>query len=100
MDVRAAFPYITVDLRLLIVAIALTFLASSLLQLVDATAIDLPLSTVEIALADGSQKVLEDKLVTHIEGIVYFFDEQRKLTSMPDGEITSVQVRKAKSEDA
>jgi hypothetical protein len=40
MEYQAAVPYITVDLSLLVVAIALSFVASSLLQLVDATAID------------------------------------------------------------
>lgn len=94
IEVQAAFPYITVDLSLLVVAIALTFLASSLLQLIDATAIDPPLPTVEIDLSDGTQKVLEGKLLIHTEGVLHFFDEQRKLTSMPDSKITSVQVRK------
>lgn len=79
---------------MLLVVIALTFLASFLLQLIDATAINPPLPTVEIALSDGTGTVLEGKLLTHTEGIVYFFDEQRKLTSMPDSEIISVRVRK------
>lgn len=94
IEVRAEFPFITVDLGLLLVVIALTFLASFLLQLIDATAINPPLPTVEIALSDGTGTVLEGKLLTHTEGIVYFFDEQRKLTSMPDSEIISVRVRK------
>ena len=96
IEVQATFPYITVDSRLLVIAITLTFLASSLLQLIDATAIDPPLPTVEITLSDGARTVLEGKLLVHLEGVVYFFDEQRKLTSMPDSEITSVQVRKVK----
>ena len=94
MEVQAAFPYITVDVSLLVVAIALSFLASSLLQLIDATAIDPPLPTVEIALSDATQTVLEGKLLVHTEGVGHFFDEQRKLTSMPDSKVTSVQVRK------
>ena len=93
IELRAAFPFVTVDLSLLVVAITLTYLASSLLQLIDATAIDPPLPTVEIALSKGTQPVLEGKLLTHTEGVVYFFDEQRKLTSMPDSRITSVRVR-------
>jgi hypothetical protein len=93
IELRAAFPFVTVDLSLLVVAITLTYLASSLLQLIDATAIDPPLPTVEIALSKGTQTVLEGKLLTHTEGVVYFFDEQRKLTSMPDSRITSVRVR-------
>ena len=97
MEFRAAFPYITVDLSLLVVAIAMTFLASSLLQLIDATAIDPPLPTVEISFSDGTQRVLEGKLLTHFEGVVYFFDEQRNLTTMPDSEISSVRIRKEKS---
>jgi hypothetical protein len=97
MEVQAAYPYITVDVSLLVVAIALSFLASSLLQLIDATAIDPPLPTVEIALSDGTQRVLEGKLLVHIEGVVYFFDEQRRLTSMPDGKISSVRIRKEES---
>ena len=96
MEVRAAFPFVTVDPSLLAVAIALAFLASSLLQLNDATAIDPPLPTVEIALADGNQTVLEGKLLIHTEGVVHFFDEQRRLASMPDSRITSLQVRKEK----
>jgi hypothetical protein len=76
--------------------VALAFLASSLLQLSDATAIEPPLPTVEIALSDGTQRVLEGKLLTHIEGVVYFFDEQRRLTSMPDSKVTSVRVREEK----
>jgi hypothetical protein len=96
MEVHAAFPYITLDLSLLVVAVALAFLASSLLQLSDATAIEPPLPTVEIALSDGTQRVLEGKLLTHIEGVVYFFDEQRRLTSMPDSKVTSVRVREEK----
>ena len=96
MEVRAAFPFITVDPSLLAVAIALAFLASSLLQLNDATAIDPPLPTMEIALSDGNQTVLEGKLLIHTEGVVHFFDEQHKLTSMPDSGIISLQVRKAK----
>lgn len=97
MDFQAAFPYVTIDVSLLVVAIALTFLASSLLQLIDATAIDPPLPTVEIALSDGTQRVLEGKLLVHIEGVVYFFDEQRNLTSMPDSKISSVRIRKEES---
>jgi hypothetical protein len=97
MEYQAAFPYIRVDLSLLVVAIALSFLASSLLQLVDATAIDPPLPTAEIALSDGSQRILEGKLLVHIEGVVYFFDEKRRLTSMPDSEISSVRIRKDES---
>ena len=31
---------------------------------------------------------------THNEGVVYFFDEQHRLTSMPDSKIASVRVRK------
>jgi hypothetical protein len=94
MEVQAEPPFITVDLSLLLVAIALVFVASFLLQLIDATAINPPLPTVEIALSDGPRAVLEGKLLTHTEGVVYFFDEQHKLTSMPDSEITSVRVRK------
>jgi hypothetical protein len=97
MEYQAAFPYIRVDLSLLVVAIALSFLASSLLQLVDATAIDSPLPTAEIALSDGSQRILEGKLLVHIEGVVYFFDEKRRLTSMPDSEISSVRIRRDES---
>ena len=84
-------------MSLLVVAIALSFLASSLLQLVDATAIDPPLPTAEIALSDGSQRILEGKLLVHIEGVVYFFDEKRRLTSMPDSEISSVRIRRDES---
>ena len=94
MEVRVEFPFITVDLGLLFVAIALTFLASFLLQLIDATAIDPPLPSVQIALSDPSGTVVEGKLLTHIEGVVYFFDEQHRLTSMPDSKITSVRVLK------
>jgi hypothetical protein len=94
IEVRAEFPFITVDLRLLLVAIALTFLASFLLRLIDATAIDPPLPTVQIALSDGSGTVLEGKLLTHIEGVVYYFDEQHRLTSMPDSKMVCVRVRK------
>ena len=94
MEVQTTFPYITVDVSLLVVAIALTFLASSLLQLIDATAIDPQLPTVEIALLDGTQRVLEGKLLIHTEGVVHFFDEQHKLTSMPDSMITSLRLRK------
>jgi len=94
MEVRADFPYITVDVSLLVVAIALSFLASFLLQLIDATAMDPPLPTVEIALSDGTQRVLEGKLLVHLEGVVYFFDEQLRLTSMPDSKISSVRIRK------
>jgi hypothetical protein len=54
------------------------------------------LPTVEIALADGNQTVLEGKLLIHTEGVVHFFDEQRRLASMPDSRITSLQVRKEK----
>jgi hypothetical protein len=97
IELRAAFPFITVDLSLLVVATALTYLASSLLQLIDATAIDPPLPTVEIALSEGTQRVLEGKLLVHIEGVVYFFDEQRRLTSMPDGKISSVRIRQEES---
>jgi len=97
MEIHAAFPYITVDLSPLVVAIALSFLASSLLQLVDATAIEPPLPTVEITLSDGTRSVLEGKLLVHIEGVVYFFDEKRRLTSMPDGGISSVRIRKEES---
>jgi hypothetical protein len=93
MEIRAAFPFITVDLSLLVVATTLSYLASSLLQLIDATAIEPPLPTVEIALSEGTQTVLEGKLLTHTEGVVYFFDEQRKLTSMPDSKISSVRIR-------
>jgi hypothetical protein len=96
MEVRAAFPFVTLNPSLLAVAIALAFLASSVLQLNDATAIDPPLPTVEIALADGNQTVLEGKLLIHTEGVVHFFDEQRRLASMPDSRITSLQVRKEK----
>jgi hypothetical protein len=97
MNFHASFPYVTIDTSLLIVAIALSFLASSLLQLVDATAIEPPLPTVEITLSDGTQTVLEGKLLIHIEGVVYFFDEKRRLTSMPDGEVSSVRIRKEES---
>jgi len=97
IEVQAALPYLTFDLSLLVAAIALSFLASSLLQLVDATAIDPPLPTVEIVLADGTQRALVGKLLVHIEGVVYFFDEQRRLTSMPDGKISSVRIRKEES---
>jgi hypothetical protein len=97
MEVQAEFPFITVDLSLVVVAITLAFVASFLLQLIDATAIDPPLPTVEIALSDGTSTVLEGKLLTHIEGVVYFFDEQHNLTSMPDSRITSVRVRKEQS---
>jgi hypothetical protein len=97
IEVQAAFPYMTVDLSLLVVAIALSFLASSLLQLVDATAIDPPLPTVEIALSDGTESVLEGKLHVHIEGVVYFFDKHHRLTSMPDSTISSVRIRTEKS---
>lgn len=93
IELQEAFPFITVDLSLLVVATTLTYLASSLLQLIDATAIDPPLPTVEIALSEGTQTVLEGKLLTHTEGVVYFFDEQRKLTSMPDSKISSVRIR-------
>jgi hypothetical protein len=93
MEIRAAFPFITVDLSLLVVATTLSYLASSLLQLIDATAIEPPLPTVEIALSEGTQTVLEGKLLTHTEGVVYFFDEQHKLTSMPDSKISSVRIR-------
>ena len=51
----------------------------------------------EIALSDGTSTVLEGKLLTHTEGVVYFFDEQHNLTSMPDSKITSVRVRKEHS---
>ena len=95
MEVQAESPFITVDLSLLLVAITLVFAARFLLQLIDATAINPPLPTVEIALSDGPRAVLEGKLLTHTKGVVYFFDEQHKLTSMPDSEITSVRrVRK------
>ena len=94
MEVQGEFPFITVDSDLLLIAITLTFLASFLLQLIDATAISPPLPTVEIAMSDAAQTVLEGKLLTHFEGVVYFFDEQRRLTSMPDSKITSVRVRK------
>ena len=93
MEVQAEPPFITVDLSLLLVAITLVFVASFLLQLIDATAINPPLPTVEIALSDGPRAVLEGKLLTHTEGIFYFFDERHKLTSMPDSRITSVEVR-------
>ena len=96
IKVRVEFPFVTVDLSLLVVAITLTFFASFLLQLIDATAIDPPLPTVEIALSDESCIVLVGKLLTHTEGVVYFFDEQHNLTSMPDSEITSVRVRRDK----
>ena len=52
MEVQAEPPFITVDLSLLLVAITLVFVASFLLQLIDATAINPPLPTVEIALSD------------------------------------------------
>jgi len=94
MKVQGEFPFITVDLSLLIVAIILTFFASFLLQLIDATAINPPLPTIEISLADKTQKVLKGKLLTHTEGVVYFFDEQHNLTSMPDSKITHVRIRK------
>ncbi len=68
MEVRVGFPFITVDLGSLLVAIALTFLASFLLQLIDATAIDPPLPTVQIALSDGSGTVLEGKLLGSYRG--------------------------------
>ena len=97
MEVRAAFPYITVDVSLLVVAIALSFVASFLLQLIDATAMEPPLPTVEIALSEGTQRVLKGKLLVHLEGVVYFFDEQLRLTSMPDSKISSVRIRKEKS---
>ena len=97
MNFHASFPYVTIDTSLLIVAIALSFLASSLLQLVDATAIEPPLPTVEITLSDGTQTVLEGKLLIHIEEVVYFFDEKRRLTSMPDGVVSSVRIRKEES---
>ena len=97
MDIQATFPFIKVDFSMLLAAIALTFFASFLLQLIDATAIDPPLPTVEIALSDGSQRVLEGKLLTHIEGVVYYFDEHHKLTSMPDSNVLSIRVRKAES---
>lgn len=94
MEVRVQFPFITVDFGLLLLAMALTFFASFLLQLIDATAIDPPLPTVEVALADEPRTVLEGKLLTHTEGVVYFFDEHHKLTSIPDSRVTSVQVPK------
>ena len=65
IQVQAQFPFVTVDLNLLVVAITLTFFASFLLQLIDATAINPPLPTVEIALSNGSGTVLEGKLLTH-----------------------------------
>ena len=68
MEVQAELPFITVDLSLLLVAITLVFVASFLLQLIDATAINPPLPTVEIALSDGPRAVLEGKLLTHTEG--------------------------------
>ena len=43
---------------MLLVGIALTFLATFLLQLIDATAIDPPLPTVQKALSDGSGTAL------------------------------------------
>lgn len=98
MEVRAEPPFIAVDLSLLLVAIALAFSASFLLQLIDATAIDPPLPTVEIALSDGARTVVRGSLLTHMEGVVYFFDEQHKLTSMPDSRITSVRVRREEQE--
>ena len=82
------------DLGSLLVAIALTSLASFLLRLIDSTAIAPPLPTVQIALSDGSGTVLEGKLLTHIEGVVYYFDEQHRLTSMPDSKMVCVRVRK------
>ena len=85
-----------VDVSLLVVAIALSFLASFLLQLIDATAMDPPLPPVEIALSNGTRRVLEGKLLVHLEGVVYFFDEQLRLTSMPDSKISSVRIRKEK----
>ncbi len=94
MEVQAEPPFITVDLSLLLVAITLVFAASFLLQLIDATALNPPLPTVEIALSDGPRAVLEGKLLTHTEGAVNFFDEQHKHTSMPDSEVISVRVRK------
>jgi hypothetical protein len=54
-----------------------------LLQLIDATAIAPPLPSVEIDLSNATQSVVEGKLLTYSEGVVYFFDEQRKLTSIP-----------------
>jgi hypothetical protein len=95
--VQAQFPFITVELGLLVVAVTLTFLASFLLQLIDATAIKPPLPTVEIALSDRTGTVLEGKLLTHTEGVVHFFDERHQLTSMPDSKISSVRVRQEKS---
>jgi hypothetical protein len=83
-----------VDLSLLLVAITLVFLASFLLQLIDATAINPSLPMVEIALSDGTRTVLEGKLLTRTEEIVSFFDERHKLTSMPDSKIPSVRDRK------
>lgn len=96
IEVRPAFPYFAADPSLLAVAVALTFLASSLLQLIDATAIDPPLPTVEIGLADGTRETVEGKLLIHTEGVVHFFDEERNLTSMPDGRVRSVKVRRDK----
>ena len=51
----------------------------------------------EIALSEGTKRVLEGKLLVHLEGVVYFFDEQLRLTSMPDSKISSVRIRKEKS---
>jgi hypothetical protein len=90
------FPFFTVDWSLLLVAILLLFVWAFFVQLSDATAINPPLPTVEIALSDANQTVLEGKLLTHTEGVVYFFDEHHKLTSMPDSKITSVRVREEK----
>jgi hypothetical protein len=52
---------------------------------------------VEITLSDGARRVLEGKLLVHIEGVVYFFEEGRRLTTMPDSEISSVRIRKEES---
>jgi hypothetical protein len=66
--VRAESPFIPVDLSLLLVAITLVFLASFLLQLIDATAINPPLPTVEIALSDGTRPVPRGKLLNRTRG--------------------------------
>lgn len=98
MEVRSESPFIEVDLSLLLVAITLAFFASFLLQLIDATAINPPLPAVEIALSDGDRTVVKGRLLTHMEGVVYFFDEQHKLTSIPDSRVVSVRVRKEERE--
>ena len=51
----------------------------------------------EIALSDGTKRVLKSKPLTHFEGLVYFFDEQHILTTMLDSKISSARIRKEKS---